>query len=91
MKLPDKKKPRSGQLQGKNRHLLGVNGHSQFQYRGGYRDNQPFNIDAYMKKVQRAISDCFVPLSGWPACIRYSYFIGPDGKLVTRSERRAGA
>jgi hypothetical protein len=34
MKLPNKKKPRSGQLQGKDGHLLGVNnGHcSQFQY-----------------------------------------------------------
>jgi len=90
---PDNKKPRSGQQRGKDGHLLGANnGHcSQFQYRGGYRDNQPFNVDAYMKKAQRAIGDCFVTLKGWPSCIRYSYFVGPDGKLITRAERRAVA
>ena len=86
---PDNKKPRSGQQRGKNGLLLGANnGHcSQLQYRGGCRDNQPFNVDAYIKKAQRAIGDCFVTLKGWPACIRYSYFVGRNGKLMVRSER----
>jgi len=90
---PDNKKPRSGQQRGKDGHSLGANNGrcSQIKYKGGYRDNQPFNVDAYMKKAQRVIGDCFVTLKGWPACMRYSYFVGPDGKLIPRSERRAGA
>ena len=90
---PDKKKAGDVQATGNNGHSLGANnGHcSQNEYKGGYRDSQPFNVDAFCRKVDRAIGDCFVTLKGWPACMRYSYFVGPDGKLITRSERRPGA
>ena len=89
---PDNKKAGSGQATGKNGHLLGVNnGHcSQLQYKKNYRNNQPFNVDAYMKKAQRAIGDCFVTLKGWPQRVRFSYHVGSDGRLMTRSERRGG-
>ena len=89
---PDNKKPRSGQPQGDNGHSSANNGNClPLQYKGGYRDSQPFQLDAFCRKADRAIGDCFVTLKGWPACIRYSYFVGADGKLITRGERRAGA
>jgi len=89
---PDKKKAGDGQATGNNGHSLGANnGHcSPFQYRGGYRDSQPFNLDTLSRKIQRAIGDCYVLLKGWPACMSYSYFVGSDGRLMTRGERRAG-
>ncbi len=89
---PDNKKAGDGQATGNNGHLLGANnGHcSQFQYKGGYRDSQPFNLDTLSRKIRRAMGDCYVSLEHWPVCIRYIYFVGPDGKLMARAERRAG-
>jgi hypothetical protein len=89
---PDKKKAGDGQATDNNGHSLGKNnGHcSQLQYKGGYRDSQPFNLDTFSRKIQRAMGDCYVSLEGWPA-IRYNYFITSNGKLITRGERRAGA
>ena len=87
----DNKKPRSGQQRGKDGHLLCVNGHSQQQYSQPSRNGKVFDVDQHIRGINRAMADAYVMLSGWPACIRYSYFVGPDGKLITRSERRAGA
>jgi hypothetical protein len=90
---PDNKKAGSRQATGKDGYLLGVNnGHcSQLQYKPASGDNQQFNTEAHLRAARRARGDAFVMLSGWPACIRYSYMISSDGKLITRAERRAGA
>jgi hypothetical protein len=90
---PDNKKPRSGQLQGKDGYLSGGNNgrYSRSQYNPAPGDNQPFNTEAHLRATRRAMGDAYVMLSCWPACMRYSYFVGPDGKLITRGERRAGA
>jgi hypothetical protein len=88
---PNNKKAGSGQATGKNGHLLGVNGHSQQQYNHTARNGKTFDVDQHVKAINRMMGDAYVMLSGWPACIRYSYFVGPDGKLITRGERRAGA
>jgi hypothetical protein len=64
---------------------------SRQQYNQPSRNSKVFNVDQHFRAINRAMSDAYVILSGWPACIRYSYFVGPDGKLITRGERRAGA
>lgn len=79
---PDNKKAGSGQATGKDGHLLSVNGHSQRQY------SKSFDTDKHIRAARRTMGDAVIMLSGWPACIRYSYFVGPDGKLITRAERR---
>ena len=90
MKRPDKKKPRSGQPQGKEGYLLGANNGrcSQIKYTTAPHNNKPFDVDAHLRAARRAMCEAVVMLSGWPACMRYSYFVGPDGKLMTRAERR---
>ena len=87
---PDNKKAGSGQATGKNGHLLGVNGHSQRQYSQPANNLKSFDTEKHIRAARRAMGDAYVMLSGWPASIRYSYFVGPDGKLITRGERRAG-
>jgi hypothetical protein len=58
--------------------------------------NQPaknlkaFNADQHIRAARQAIGDAFVMLTGFPSRIRYSYFVGNDGKLIARAERRAG-
>jgi len=49
-----------------------------------------FDIDTYRRNVQRALADAAVLVHDWPGRIRYSYFIGSNGKLLSRCERRAG-
>jgi len=90
---PDNKKPRSGQLQGKDGYLLGANNGrcSQIKYTTAPHNNKPFDVDAHLRAARRAMVDAYCLFKDWPACMRYSYFVGPDGKLIPRSERRAGA
>ena len=63
---------------------------SQPQYSLPAKNLKNFDVDKHIKAARRAMGDAVVMLSGWPACIRYSYFVGSDGKLITRAERRAG-
>ena len=63
----------------------------QRQYSQPFRNSKPFDVDQHIRSINRAMGDALVLLKGWPSCIRYSYFVGPDGKLITRGERRAGA
>jgi len=66
-----------------------VNGRDrQPQYNDLPRNLKPFDTKSYCHSVDQAIRDAVLMLSGWPACMRYSYFVGPDGKLTTRGERR---
>jgi len=66
-----------------------VNGRDrQPQYTHPSRNPKPFDTKAYCQSVDQVIIDAVLMLSGWPACMRYSYFVGPDGKLTTRGERR---
>ena len=90
MKRPDKKKPRSGQPQGKNGHLLGANNGrcSLPQYTHPSRKPNAFDVDEHIRAARRAMGKAVVMLSGWPSKIRFSYFVGPDGKLFCRSERK---
>jgi hypothetical protein len=87
---PDNKKPRSGQPQGKNGHLLGANNGrcSLPQYTHPSRNLKPFDTEAYCHSVDQIIIDAVLMLSGWPACIRYSYFVGSNGRLLVRAERK---
>ena len=88
---PDNKKAGDGQATGKNGHLLGVNGHSQQQYNHTSRNSKVFDVDQHIRAINRAMGDAYVMLKGWPACMRYSHLIGPDGRLMSRAERRGGA
>lgn len=64
---------------------------SQGQYSQPSRNSKTFDANRHIRKINRAMCDAYVMFKCWPACIRYSYFIGSDGKLITRAERRAGA
>lgn len=52
------------------------------------RNFKPFDTKAYCQSVDQIIIDTVLMLSGWPACIRYSYFVGSNGRLLVRAERR---
>ena len=52
------------------------------------RNFKPFDTKAYCQSVDQIIIDAVLMLSGWPACIRYSYFVGSNGRLLVRAERR---
>ena len=52
------------------------------------RNFKPFDTKAYCRSVDQAIRDAVLMLSGWPASIRYSYFVGSNGRLLVRGERR---
>jgi len=54
------------------------------------RNFKPFDTKAYCQSVDQIIIDAVLMLSGWPACIRYSYFVGSNGRLLVRAERRGG-
>lgn len=60
------------------------------------QDNQPvdnsqtFDLPAYQRFIRRALVDAAVLIHDWPSRIRFSYFVGSDGKLLARCERRAG-
>ena len=52
--------------------------------------SKTFDVDQHIRAINRAMIDAYVMLKDWPFCIRYSDFLGPDGKLMTRAERRGG-
>ncbi len=52
--------------------------------------SQEFDADKHIRAINRAMIDAYVLLKDWPAYMRYSYFVGPDGKLITGGERRTG-
>jgi len=52
------------------------------------RNFKPFDTKAYCQSVDQIIIDTVLMLSGWPASIRYSYFVGSNGRLLVRAERR---
>ncbi len=55
------------------------------------QDSQsPDNLKAYERAVHRACIDAYVLLKDFPSSLRFSYFVGSDGKLLARCERRAG-
>ena len=87
---PDNKKAGSGQATGKNEHLLGANNGrcSQIKYTTRPDNNKPFDVDAHLRAARRAMVDAYYLFKDWPSKIRYSYFVGPDGKLLCRSERK---
>ena len=60
----------------------------QEQYKDLPRNLKPFDTIAYFRLADQAIREAVVMLSGWPACIRYSYFVGSNGRLLVRGERR---
>ena len=68
-----------------------INGRDrQPQYTHPSRNLKPFDTKAYCQSVDQIIIDAVLMLSGWPACIRYSYFVGSNGRLLVRAERKGG-
>ena len=61
---------------------------SQPQYNHTAINPKAFDVDAHIRAARRAMGEAVVMLSGWPACIRYSYFVGSNGRLLVRGERR---
>ncbi|MCF8382103.1 MAG: hypothetical protein K9G39_00695 [Chlorobium sp.] len=47
-------------------------------------------FETYERNVRRACIDAYVLLKDFPSRLRFSYFVGSDGKLLARCERRAG-
>ena len=86
---PSNKKPRRGQQRGKHGHLLGANNGrcSQIKYTIHPDNNKPFDVDAHLRAARRAMVDAYCLFKDWPSKMRYSYFVGPDGKLLCRSEK----
>ena len=65
-----------------------INGRDrQPQYNDLPRNLKPFDTVAYCRSVDQIIIDAVLMLSGWPASIRYSYFVGSNGRLLVRCER----
>lgn len=60
---------------------------SQGQYSQPSRNSKVFDVDQHIRAINRAMCDAYVMLKGWPSCIRYSYFVGRNGRLLVRSER----
>ena len=87
----DNKKPRSGQQRGKDGYLLGANNGrcSLPQYTHPSRNPKAFDVDAHIRAIRRASIDAYCLFKDWPSQVRYSYFIGSNGKLLCRSERSA--
>lgn len=49
-----------------------------------------FDLEVYERQIRRALGDVAVLIHDWPCRIRYSYFVGSNGKLLSRAERRNG-
>jgi len=49
-----------------------------------YRENP----EAYRRDVRRMFADAFVMAQGFPARLRFSYYVDRHGKLIPRAERR---
>jgi len=64
--------------------------HSQPKYSQPAIFPKAFDSDKHIRAARHAMSDAFVMLKGFPSRIRYSYFVGSDGKLIARAERRVG-
>jgi len=87
--MRQERKPLQGANPARVQKMQRVNGRDrQSQYTHPSRNLKPFDTKAYCQSVDQIIIDAVLMLSGWPACMRYSYFVGPDGKLTTRGERR---
>ncbi|MEI7708161.1 MAG: hypothetical protein WCI90_07825 [Chlorobium sp.] len=58
------------------------------QYTTPQQNLKAFDIDSYCWKADKAIADCFVMGLDFLSQIKFSFFIGRDGRLMTRGERR---
>ena len=87
-----KKEAGRGQSTGKKGYSLGANNlHCmQVKYTTRPDNNKPFDVDAHLRAARRAMVDAYCLFKDWPSQIRYSYFVGPDGKLLCRSEKTGG-
>jgi len=54
----------------------------------GYSQN--LSLPDYQKAIRRACIDAYVVLKDFPSRLRFSYFVGSNGKPLARCERRAG-
>jgi len=61
---------------------------SQPQYTTPPENYKPFDVDAHLRAARRAMVDAYCLFKDWPSQIRYSYFVGSNGRLMTRAERR---
>jgi hypothetical protein len=62
----------------------------QKQYTLPERNLKYFDTDQQIRTINRAMIDAFVMLKDWPRRVRFSCYVGSDGRLMTRSERRGG-
>jgi len=51
--------------------------------------SKALDLDACRRSVRRALAGVAILIHDWPGAIRYSYFIGSNGKLLSRGERSA--
>jgi hypothetical protein len=63
---------------------------SQIQYNLPAINGKVFDVDQHIRTIRRMSIDAYVMLKDWPQRIRFSYYVGSDGRLMSRSERRGG-
>ena len=61
---------------------------SQPQYNQPARNPKAFDVDAHIRAIRRASIDAYCLFKDWPSQIRFSYFVGSNGRLLVRAERR---
>ena len=63
---------------------------SQPQYNHTAINPKAFDVDQHIRAVRRASIDAYCLFKDWPSQIRFSYFIGSNGQLMVRAERKGG-
>ncbi len=62
----------------------------QEQYKDLPRNLKPFDVDQHIRAIRRASIDAYCLFKDWPSQIRFSYFVGSNGRLMVRAERKGG-
>ena len=63
---------------------------SQPQYTHPSRNPKAFDVDQHIRAARRASIDAYCLFKDWPSQIRFSYFVGSNGRLMVRAERKGG-
>ncbi len=90
--MREKRKPLQGANPARVQKMQRVDGRdqSQPQYTHPSRNPKAFDVDQHIRAARRASIDAYCLFKDWPSQIRFSYFIGSNGQLMVRAERKGG-
>jgi hypothetical protein len=70
--------------------VLRIDREDQKQYSQPARNLKVFDVDQHIRAIRRMSIDAYVMLKDWPQRVRFSYYVGSDGRLMSRAEWRGG-